>query len=161
MYIPRLLESINSKIMKIPFAELIPKNNIQKTGFFLAFVALVSLIFLHNPTSGYIFTYEPAYRYDGLFGDSRSPSQECHELGRSYMEYYKSRGELGIQEKLDAIGKKMRDTDCFGTHFVPFQELESKSPIVDWLGSVSRLFSLIVLVIVVAAVWILLFRSPS
>jgi len=147
--------------MKISFTELIPKNNIQKAGFFIAFFALVSLVFLHNPTSGYTLTYEPAYRYDGLLGESRSPSQECHELGRSYMEYYKSRDELGIQGKLDAIGKKMRDADCFGTHFVSFQELESKSPIVDWLGSVSRIFSLIVLVIVVATVWILLFRSPS
>lgn len=147
--------------MKISLLELVPKNNIQKSGFFIAFVALISLLFLHNPTSGYVLTYEPAYMYGGLLGDSRSPSQECHELGRSYTEYYKSRDELGIQEKLDAIGKRMREGDCFGTHFVPFQELESKSPIIDWFGSVSRLLSLIVLVIVVAAVWILLFRSPS
>ncbi len=164
----------------------IPKHqsNIQRMGFAMSLIAMVALIFLHNPIDGYqIETTE--YRNEKIVRPKctrdevsegemlqlkgRLPLEKWHELNFGSLpegfETWPFHKQIEWQRSTylvpgDEIMNRCVDirTYYYG-EVLPISEWRSSNPLVAWFGTVIHLLGALFAVAVAAIIWLVVFQQ--
>lgn len=136
-------------------------NAAQRVGVFVWFMALISVLVLHNPLDGYEITYKPNYMNAGYWSFGETPraklEHDCYLLSESALSDLKA----GVSYSESVALARMDDKKCFDNHLLPLEEWESAMPLVPWFGSVVHLLWSGFLITVIALAWIFIFKSPT
>lgn len=140
-------------------------NNQQRYGLFAGIAALIVVIFLHNPLSGYpgvTYSYEP--------GDTRPIGLDLTEANTLRLELYDRCSavvnQVGPQlrkfENHESVVKKLEKEGCINkTYYLPFSMWETDDPVISWFGNAGHVRWCAVLIILLTGLWLLAFRRPN
>jgi hypothetical protein len=160
------------KLVALPLrqvaASLAKLSPVQRAGTFVAFLALLVTLVLHNPIDGYTFMYEPGYGQEGferfaLYNEVSDRDRTCDSLFRDVGKVLDSAQPVdkAKYEEYENARKHMHRLGCTGKQLYPFSKWHSDEPLMGWFGSVAHLLWAIALILVALTAWLLTFRPAK
>lgn len=161
------------------------QNHTQRIGFATALIAMVLVVFLHNPVEGYK-TEEEKTRNERVFSSECTEGEvlEADRL-RSMFNFPIENWMLNFDPLPEGIKSwphekqyewkvqfQVRATEIYNrcqvrivghpySEPMPISEWRSQSPLIDWLGSVVNLLQALFATALAAAIWLFVFQSKS
>jgi len=123
-------------------------NNIQKIGFFLTILSVLTIIMFHFPVGGYA---------DNTYYEENKFKYKCPKLEN-------------VEEEEQLAGKKFTNEEmlkkleyCYEGQYktLPFSEWRSKEPIFEWFGSIVHTLSAIIFCYLMGFSFIIVFKDKA
>ncbi len=133
-------------------------NSTQRVGKVCTLIAIVGIIFLHNPISGYSTGDGGFVTHEEDICGMELAMAARRSVQANDMSAQESQAAMA---ELTRLRKKCLVTVTSQAYERPFLQWSSKSPVVAWLGEIGNLISALIAAIVIGTIWIFVFAKSS